>query len=121
MGSHDCKYPSNNISKKSFLKIFHFGYCLVLTTLYLQVFDLQENNKAAAKEGERRERIFYEILFDTFSSRVFKIKMGTMDLIVAPINSIKFDIEVALEQQLGAQPLPFPGMDSNERLSYFIN
>ena len=42
--------------------------------------------------------------------------MGTMDLIVAPIASIKFDIEVALEQQLGAQPLPFPGMDSNENI-----
>jgi cleavage and polyadenylation specificity factor subunit 4 len=38
--------------------------------------------------------------------------MGTMDSLIAPINNIKFDIEVALEQQLGAQPLPFPGMDS---------
>lgn len=44
--------------------------------------------------------------------------MGTMDLIVAPISNVKFDIEVALEQQLGAQPLPFPGMDSNETLHY---
>ena len=35
-----------------------------------------------------------------------------MDSLIAPINNIKFDIEVALEQQLGAQPLPFPGMDS---------
>ena len=38
--------------------------------------------------------------------------MGTMDGLVAPITNVKFDIEVALEQQLGAQPLPFPGMDS---------
>ena len=42
----------------------------------------------------------------------FLEKMGTMDSLIAPINNIKFDIEVALEQQLGAQPLPFPGMDS---------
>ena len=35
-----------------------------------------------------------------------------MDNIAAPITNVKFDIEVALEQQLGAQPLPFPGMDS---------
>ena len=35
-----------------------------------------------------------------------------MQEIVAPVNHIKFDIELALEQQLGSQPLPFPGMDS---------
>ena len=44
--------------------------------------------------------------------KVYHFKMRTMDSIVAPIANIKFDIEVALEQQLGAQPLPFPGMDS---------
>ena len=65
--------------------------------------------------------------------------MGTMDNAIAPIGNIKFDIEVALgiisfdkiticffwpnqtlkifvfiEQQLGAQNLPFPGMDSKQ-------
>lgn len=35
-----------------------------------------------------------------------------MDLIVANVSGIKFDIEVALEQQFGALPLPFTGMDS---------
>nr|CAH0108683.1 unnamed protein product [Daphnia galeata] len=39
--------------------------------------------------------------------------MGTMDSAIAPIVNIKFDIEVALEQQLGAQNLPFPGMDKS--------
>lgn len=36
-----------------------------------------------------------------------------MQEIIAPITNIKFDIEIALEQQLGAQPLPFPGMDKS--------
>ena len=35
-----------------------------------------------------------------------------MQEIVASVGAVKFDIEVALDQQLGAQPLPFPGMDS---------
>uniref|UniRef100_A0A2C9LKE6 Cleavage and polyadenylation specificity factor subunit 4 n=1 Tax=Biomphalaria glabrata TaxID=6526 RepID=A0A2C9LKE6_BIOGL len=35
-----------------------------------------------------------------------------MQEIVAPVDGIKFDIELALELQKGAQPLPFPGMDS---------
>ncbi|CAH1795653.1 unnamed protein product [Owenia fusiformis] len=34
-----------------------------------------------------------------------------MQAIVADVGNIKFDIEIALEQQLGVQPLPFPGMD----------
>lgn len=36
-----------------------------------------------------------------------------MELLVAPVEHITFDIEVALAQQLGAQPLPFPGMDKS--------
>ena len=35
-----------------------------------------------------------------------------MQEIVANVEDITFDIEIALEQQLGAHPLPFPGMDS---------
>ena len=35
-----------------------------------------------------------------------------MQEIVANVDNVKFDIEIALEQQLGAHPLPFPGMDS---------
>lgn len=35
-----------------------------------------------------------------------------MEFIVASVDSIRFDIETALEQQYGALPLPFPGMDS---------
>ena len=35
-----------------------------------------------------------------------------MEAVVANVDHIKFDIEVALEQQLGAEPLPFSGMDS---------
>jgi hypothetical protein len=35
-----------------------------------------------------------------------------MEFIVANVDNIKFDIEVALEEQYGALPLPFAGMDS---------
>lgn len=35
-----------------------------------------------------------------------------MEEIIANIDDIRFDIEIALEEQLGIQPLPFPGMDS---------
>ncbi|KAK2185144.1 hypothetical protein NP493_245g01021 [Ridgeia piscesae] len=36
-----------------------------------------------------------------------------MEDAVANAEDIRFDIELALEQQLGAQPLPFPGMDKS--------
>jgi len=36
-----------------------------------------------------------------------------MQDVVANVEQIKFDIEIALQQQLGAQPLPFPGMDKS--------
>ena len=32
--------------------------------------------------------------------------------VVANVDDIVFDVEAALSQQLGTQPLPFPGMDS---------
>lgn len=35
-----------------------------------------------------------------------------MQDIVASVVDLKFDIETALEMQLGAKPLPFSGMDS---------
>lgn len=31
---------------------------------------------------------------------------------MANVDNIKFDIEIALEEQYGALPLPFAGMDS---------
>ncbi|XP_040447624.1 cleavage and polyadenylation specificity factor subunit 4 isoform X3 [Falco naumanni] len=36
-----------------------------------------------------------------------------MQELIASVDHIKFDLEVAVEQQLGAQPLPFPGMDKS--------
>uniref|UniRef100_A0A665TBT9 Cleavage and polyadenylation specificity factor subunit 4 n=1 Tax=Echeneis naucrates TaxID=173247 RepID=A0A665TBT9_ECHNA len=36
-----------------------------------------------------------------------------MQEILANVDHIKFDLEIAVEQQLGAQPLPFPGMDKS--------
>jgi len=36
-----------------------------------------------------------------------------MDLLVAPVDHIEFDMETALARQLGSQPLPFPGMDKS--------
>jgi cleavage and polyadenylation specificity factor subunit 4 len=38
-----------------------------------------------------------------------------MQDLLATVDHIKFDLEIAVEQQLGAQPLPFPGMDSEYR------
>lgn len=35
-----------------------------------------------------------------------------MQEVIAPVSSIRFDIEIAIEQQMGSLPLPFPGMDS---------
>lgn len=35
-----------------------------------------------------------------------------MQDMLANVDHIKFDLEIAVQQQLGAQPLPFPGMDS---------
>uniref|UniRef100_A0A8C3JJQ0 Cleavage and polyadenylation specificity factor subunit 4 n=1 Tax=Calidris pygmaea TaxID=425635 RepID=A0A8C3JJQ0_9CHAR len=36
-----------------------------------------------------------------------------MQELIASVDHIKFDLEMAVEQQLGAQPLPFPGMDKS--------
>uniref|UniRef100_A0AAQ6A101 Cleavage and polyadenylation specificity factor subunit 4 n=1 Tax=Amphiprion ocellaris TaxID=80972 RepID=A0AAQ6A101_AMPOC len=36
-----------------------------------------------------------------------------MQELLANVDHIKFDLEIAMEQQLGAQPLPFPGMDKS--------
>ncbi|CAF95292.1 unnamed protein product, partial [Tetraodon nigroviridis] len=36
-----------------------------------------------------------------------------MQDILANVDHIKFDLEIAVQQQLGAQPLPFPGMDKS--------
>ena len=35
-----------------------------------------------------------------------------MQSIVANVENIRFDLEEQLDSQIGAQPLPFPGMDS---------
>ena len=43
----------------------------------------------------------------------FRFKRHKMELLVAPVEHIIFDIEIALGNQLGAQPLPFPGMDKS--------
>lgn len=46
-----------------------------------------------------------------------------MECIVAHVDHIKFDIEVALDEQYGALPLPFPGMDSEFKIHFltFLN
>ncbi|XP_038067498.1 cleavage and polyadenylation specificity factor subunit 4-like [Patiria miniata] len=36
-----------------------------------------------------------------------------MENIVANVEGLRFDLETALEQQIGSQPLPFPGMDKS--------
>ncbi len=35
-----------------------------------------------------------------------------MQLLLAPVDNIRFDIEEALEKQIYSYPLPFTGMDS---------
>ena len=39
-----------------------------------------------------------------------------MECIVANVDHMRFDIEIALDEQYGALPLPFTGMDSE----YFL-
>lgn len=41
-----------------------------------------------------------------------------MEVIVANVDNINFDIEALLEEQVGAQLLPFPGMDSKFTMYY---
>ncbi|OCT63968.1 cleavage and polyadenylation specificity factor subunit 4 [Xenopus laevis] len=36
-----------------------------------------------------------------------------MQELIACVDHLRFDLELAVEQQLGAQPLPFPGMDKS--------
>lgn len=48
----------------------------------------------------------------TRGSRAGGAAAAAMQEIIASVDHIKFDLEIAVEQQLGAQPLPFPGMDS---------
>lgn len=44
-----------------------------------------------------------------------------MQDLIANVDRMVFDVEVALENQLGAQPLPFPGMDSKSNCPlYYI-
>ena len=50
--------------------------------------------------------------FVNFSISFFKIWCIIMLSVVANVDDIVFDVEAALSQQLGTQPLPFPGMDS---------
>lgn len=47
-----------------------------------------------------------------WGSRAGGAAAAAMQEIIASVDHIKFDLEIAVEQQLGAQPLPFPGMDS---------
>lgn len=49
-------------------------------------------------------------------SRAGVAAAAAMQEIIASVDHIKFDLEIAVEQQLGAQPLPFPGMDSERRV-----
>ncbi len=44
-----------------------------------------------------------------------------MQELIACVDHIRFDLELAVEQQLGAQPLPFPGMDSKLIIGALIN
>lgn len=41
-----------------------------------------------------------------------------MEDIVASVADLKFEIEMQLYNQVGVQPLPFPGMDSTVQTSF---
>jgi len=43
---------------------------------------------------------------------IVQILAITMECIVANVEHMRFDIEIALDEQYGALPLPFTGMDS---------
>lgn len=43
-----------------------------------------------------------------------------MELLVAGFDDIKFNVEIALDEQHGALPLPFNGMDSKSLLLFFF-
>ena len=38
--------------------------------------------------------------------------MGSIQEVIAPVDHLVFDVELALENQIGAMLLPFRGMDS---------
>ena len=44
----------------------------------------------------------------------------TMQEIICNVDDVIFDIEISLELQLGAQPLPFEGMDSTVMIDILI-
>lgn len=43
-----------------------------------------------------------------------------MEWIVANVDNMRFDIEIALDEQYGALPLPFTGMDSTWSFLYIL-
>jgi len=43
-----------------------------------------------------------------------------MELLVAGFDDIKFNVEIALDEQHGALPLPFNGMDSKSLIKHFF-
>lgn len=45
-------------------------------------------------------------------------RLDKMELLVAGFDDIKFNVEIALDEQHGALPLPFNGMDSKSLLSF---
>jgi len=44
-----------------------------------------------------------------------------MELLVAGFDDIKFNVEIALDEQHGALPLPFNGMDSKSLLLFIYS
>ena len=54
---------------------------------------------------------FFPFLRSVFTL-CYRSSISKMEEIVGNVADIKFDVEVALEEQIGAQSLPFPGMDS---------
>ncbi len=47
--------------------------------------------------------------------------MASMQDLVANIDQLTFDVEEALESQLGAQMLPFKGMDSKQTSPFLLS
>lgn len=48
----------------------------------------------------------------------YKFNRVKMECIVANVDHMRFDIEIALDEQYGALSLPFTGMDSTYFLKY---
>lgn len=52
------------------------------------------------------------VVYTVVNRSIIEIFRTIMECLVANVDNMRFDIEIALDEQYGALPLPFTGMDS---------